>query len=103
MPAGFAQEELERVGRRLDGRGERDDRLGVGRLLDDLDRALVELAQDGILLELGELVRLRDLGQVGRAHVADLLGGFEELPDLLDEENVLDIDLGHARGMERGR
>ena len=67
VAAGLAQEELERVGRRLDGRREGGDGLGVGRLLDDLDRALVELPQERVLLELGELVRLRDLGEVGRA------------------------------------
>ncbi len=44
MPSGLAEEQLQRVGRRLDRRGELDDRLGVGRLLDDVDRAPVELA-----------------------------------------------------------
>ena len=98
----LAQEELERVGRRLDGSGEGDDGLGVGRLLDDLDRALVELAQERVLLELGQLVRLGDLGEVGCADVPDLLGLLEQLPDLLDQEDVLDVDLGHARGETLG-
>ena len=97
VSARLAQEELQRVGRRLDGRGERDDGLGVGGLLDDLDRALVELAQEGVLLELGQLVRLGDLGEIGRADGPDLLGLLEQLPDVLDQEDVLDVDLGHAR------
>ena len=98
VPARLAQEELQRIGRRLDGRRQRDDGLGVGRLLDDLDRALVELPQNGVLLELRELVGLGDLGEVGRAHTPDLLGLLEQLPDVLDEEDVVDVDLGHARG-----
>ena len=52
MPAGLAEEELQGVGRRLDRSGHCDDCLGVGRLLHDLDRALVELAEQRILLEL---------------------------------------------------
>ena len=46
MAAGLAEEELQRVGRRLDGSRDRGDDLGLGRRqLDDLDAALVELAQ----------------------------------------------------------
>ena len=56
-----------------------------------------------VLLELGELVRLGDLGEVGRAHVADLLGCSSSCRMLLDEEDVFDIDLGHARRMVLGR
>ena len=100
VPARLAEEQLQRVGRRLDGSRQRDDGLGVGWLLDDLDRALIELAQNGVLLELRELVDLGDLGEVGRAHAPNLLGCFEQLPDFLDQEDVLDVDLGHAR---RGR
>ena len=100
VPARLAEEQLQRVGGRLDGSRQRDDCLGVGRLLDDLDRTLVELAQNGVLLELRQLVDLGDLGEVGRAHVPNLLGCFEQLPDVLDQEDVLDVDLGHAR---RGR
>ncbi len=100
VPAGLAEEQLQRVRGRLDGSRERDDGLGVGWLLDDLDRALVELAQNGVLLELRQLVDLGDLREIGRAHAPDLLGCFEQLPDVLDQEDVLDVDLGHAR---RGR
>ena len=97
MAARLTQEELQRIGRRLDWRRQRDDGFGVGRLLDDLDRALVELPQNGVLLELRELVELGDLGEVGRAHTPDLLGLLEQLPDVLDQEDVVDVDLGHAR------
>ena len=102
MPAGLPQEELERISRRLDRSGQRDDGLRVRRLLDDLDRSLVELAQHRILLELRELVGLRDLRQIGRADRANLLCCLEQLPDLLDEEDVLDVDLGHAAGWSLG-
>ena len=51
MPGSLTQEQLE--ARRSSSRPgrERYDRLGVGRLLDDLDRTLVELPQDRVLLE----------------------------------------------------
>ena len=68
-----------------------------GACLDDLDRAPVELAQERVLLELRQLVRLRHLGEVGHADASDLLRLLEQLPDLLDEEDVVDVDLGHTR------
>jgi hypothetical protein len=102
VPAGLAQEQLQRVGRRLDRRRERDDGLGVGGLLDDLDRSTVELSEKRVLLELGELVHLGELGELGHAHAAYLLGSFEQLADLLDEEDVLDVDLRHARRGKTG-
>ena len=43
VAAGLAQEQLERVRRRLDGGRERDDGLGAGGCFHDLDRAPVEL------------------------------------------------------------
>ena len=97
VPARLAQEELQRVGGRLDGRSERDDGLGAGGSLDDVDRAAVELAQERVLLELREVVRLGHLGEIGHAHASDLLGLLQQLPDFLDQEDVLDVDLGHAR------
>ena len=79
MPAGFPEEELQRVGRGLDGCRDRRDDLGVGdRQLDDLDPAVVELAEQRILLELVQLVRLCDLREVGRADGPDLLGLLEQ-------------------------
>ena len=75
----------------------------MGRLLHDLDRPLVELPQDRVLLELRELVRLGDLGEVRRTHIPHLLCSFEQLADLLDQEDVIDVDLSHARGETLGR
>ena len=98
MAPGLPQEELERIRRRLDGRGQRGDGLGVGRLLDDLDTALVQLAQEGVLLELGELVRLGDLGEVGGANRAGLLGLLEQVADVLEAE-----DVARCRSGSRGR
>ena len=68
---------------------------GVG-LLDDLDRPLVELAEERVLLELRQLVCLRHLGEIGRADRAGLLGLLEQLPDVLDDEDALDVGLTHA-------
>ena len=85
VPTGLAQEELERVRRRLDGSSNRGDDLGLRRrLLDDLDRPLVEVAQEGVLLELRQLVQLGDLGEVGRADRARELGLLEKQSDVLD-------------------
>lgn len=98
MPARLAQKELQGIGRRLDGSGERNHGLGVRRLLDDLDRTLVELAHERVLLQLRELVRLGDLGEVGCAHAPGLLGLLEQLTDFLDDEDVVDVDLSHAGG-----
>ena len=64
-----------------------------GGLLDDLDRTLVQLAQERVVLELGQLVDLRDLRELGRAHGSDLLGLLEQLADVLDGEDVLDVGL----------
>ena len=59
---------------------------------------MVELAEQGVLLELRELVRLGDLGEIGRANRPDLLGLLEQEPDVLDDEDVVDVDLSHAFG-----
>ena len=82
MPAGLAQEELQRVGRRLErlsyrrwcllGRG-----LGLGfalRLDEQLDSAPVELLVDGLRLEGVELERLEHLDQL------DLLAAGRSTP-----------------------
>ena len=97
VPAGFAQEELERVGRRLHRRGDRRDDLRLRRgLLDDLDRALVELTEQRVVLQLGELVRVGQLRKVGRPDGAHLLGLLEKMTNLLENEDVLDVSLSHA-------
>ena len=79
VAAGLAEEELECVRRGLDGRRDRGDDLGLGRRkLDDLDSALVELAEQCLLLELGQLERLGDLREIGRSDRPDLLGLLEQ-------------------------
>ena len=93
MPAGFAQEELERVRRRLHGCRDRRDDLRLRGLLDDLDRPLVQLAQERVVLELGQLVDLGDLCELRGAHGSHLLGLLEQLADVLDGEDVLDVGL----------
>ena len=102
MPAGFAQEELQRVRRRLHGRGDRRDDLRLSGLLDDLDRALVQLPQERVVLELGQLVDLGDLRELRGAHGSHLLGLLEQLADVLDGEDVLDVGLTQdAAGVRR--
>ena len=74
VATGLAEEELEGVGGRLDGCGDCGDDLGLGGgQLHDLDPALIELAKERILLELGQLVGLRHLGEIGRTNGPDLL------------------------------
>ena len=97
MPARLAQEELKRVRRRLHGRRDRGDDLGLrSGLLDDLDRALVELTQQRVVLELGQLVRLGDLREICSLNGSDLLGVLEQLPDVLDCEDGFDVDLAQG-------
>ena len=66
VAAGLAQEELERVGRRLvdDGLGRR--RLLLVLVIDDVDAALLALAVERLGLELAQLVRLDEVRQLGR-------------------------------------
>ena len=95
VPARLAEEELEGVRGRLDGR-RRDGRPLDGRSLDDLDAALVELAHERLVLEPAELVRLDDLGDVGRADRARLLARLEERPEVVLREDGFDVDGGHG-------
>jgi hypothetical protein len=92
--AGFAEEELQRVGRRLDR--SRDGR-GWGsrfllRLDDQLDPAAVELLIDGFELERLELERLEDLVQLDLADLPVRLGSFEQRRKLLVHEDRIDLD-----------
>jgi hypothetical protein len=74
MATRFAEEELQCVSGRLDRSGDRGNDLGLGsRELDDLDPALVELAEQRVLLELRQLERLGDLRQIGCPDRPDLL------------------------------
>src|SRR5881227_1320474 len=75
VAAGLAQEELERVGRRLVGEllhDRRRRRLAL-LLLGDLDPALVELPVERVDLERVERVELEELGEIG---LADRAGGL---------------------------
>src|SRR5688500_8292343 len=98
--AGLAQEELQRVGRRLLRRDGGDDGrrlLGLG-LLDELDPAPVELAVERVLLERVELVRLDDLAQLGRLQRPGLLRRVQQLLELVVSEELVDVDCGHCGG-----
>ena len=73
------------------------DDLGVGvGLLDDLDRPLVELAEERVLLgsvsSYASATSARSDARIG----AGLLGLLEQLPDVLDDEDALDVGLTHA-------
>ena len=104
MAAGLAQEELQRVGRRLErlGRGRRRllrRRLGLGLSLrlrrEQLDAAPVELLVDGLGLERVELERLEDLDQLDLTELAARLRRLEQRGELLGGENRLDLDGGY--------
>ena len=82
MPAGFAEEELERVGRRLvrerHGLGGR-----FGELLDHVDPALLELAVERVGLDRVEPVGLDQVSHVREGDRARLLGLLDEQPQIL--------------------
>ena len=84
MPARLAQEELQRIGRGLDRGSDRSDDLRVwDGALDDLDRPLIELPEQRVLLELRQLVGLGDLNRLGNlisTKAADQEGDFSPLP-----------------------
>jgi hypothetical protein len=100
VAARLAQEELERVGCCLV-----DDRLRRRLLLlvlDDVDAALLALAVERLGLELAQLVRVDELGQLGGANRTGLLGRFDDLPDVLRGEDVLDLNCHAARVLNTG-
>ena len=103
MPAGLAQEELQRVGRRLERLRRRRRRL-LGRRLrlglalrlgEQLDPAPVELLIDGLGLERIELERLEHLDQLDLAQLAAGLRRLEQRRQLLAREDRLDLDGRH--------
>ena len=91
MAAGLAQEELQRVGRRLvrerDGLGGR-----LRKLFDDLDPALLELAVERVGLDRVDPVRFDEVGYVGEGDRTGLLGLFDEEPHILVVEYFLADD-----------
>src|SRR5205823_9986932 len=96
MAAGLAQEELERVRRRLVRERGEDARRRLGLRLQNLDAAGLELAEDGVGLERIELHRLDDVGQVRVANEAGDLRGLEQLVELLANGEGLELDRHHV-------
>jgi len=103
VPAGLAQEELQRVGRRLERLGRRGWRL-LGRRLrlclalwldEQLDPAPVELLIHGLRLERVKLEGLQQLDELGLPELAARLGRLEQRRELLGGENRLDLDGGY--------
>ena len=100
VPAGLAQEELERVGRRLVGDLRRRLRrllglLGLWGLLDDVDAALLELALERLALHFVQFQRLEDLCQLGMPDRTRLLGNLEQIAQVLAAEDRLDLSRRH--------
>jgi hypothetical protein len=85
VPAGLAQEELERVGGRLDGakRGVR-----LWNRIDQVDAALFELPVEEVRLEQVETLRLDQLVQLGLPDETALSGPLDQLTDLVELEDA---------------
>src|SRR4029079_9569353 len=62
----------------------------------DLDPSLVELPDERLLLEAGQLVRLDDVVHVRRADRATLLARVEHRAELLLGQQAFDVDGGHG-------
>src|SRR5689334_24259494 len=99
MAAGVAQEELQRVGRRLLRNWLRRRRRRRLALLDlrfqHLDAALLELAEDRVGLERLEMQRLENLVEVLVAQRPCLLGLLEQFVQLAGRQDVIDFYRGH--------
>src|SRR3954463_13513110 len=95
MPPGLAQEELQRVGRRL-GRRRRWRRrrrlLDFLRVVDDLDAARLELAVQEVEVEDVEFVQFREVVQLGLPRVARRLARLEQEQDVFVLDDGLDFD-----------
>src|SRR5262249_22697347 len=106
VPAGLAQEELQRVGRRLPRElqrlrlrlgGRRRGRLAVlVDVVDDVDLTRLELAVDGVRLERVEAQRLQDVVQLGLQDVAAFLRRLDQLTQVVAEQEDVRVR-GHAR------
>ena len=95
VPAGLAQEELQRVRRRLDRRRRWRGRwrlLDFLRVVDDLDAARLELAVEEVEVEDVELVHFREVVQLGLPRVARRLARLEQQQDVFVLEDGLDFD-----------
>ena len=96
MPARLAQEELERVGRRLDRlddgrRGRRRRGLAHGLLLEHVDTALLELAEERVGLERVELVELDDLRDLGLPDRACLRRRLDSVVHSVEAKETFDL------------
>jgi hypothetical protein len=99
VPAGLAQEELQRVGGRLLGlhrRLRRRGRLLGDRLLDHLDPARLELAVERLELQLLRLQRLEDVDQLGLANRSRRFGRLQQLDDVVVSQQMVDLDSAQA-------
>ena len=91
VPPGLAQEELERIRRRLDGSGkERGRRPPI--VLADVEPARLELTDDPVDLDGVERVRLQDLHQLHALDRARRLGRLEQPLEVLALEEGLEVD-----------
>jgi hypothetical protein len=103
VAARLAQEELQRVGRRLERLCRRRRcllgwrlRFGLALRLDEqLDAAPVELLIDGLRLERVELERLQQFDQLDLLQLAAGLRRLEQRRQLLGGEDRLDLDGGY--------
>ena len=97
VPARLAQEELQRIGRRLDGRGQRDDGLGVGGCSTiSIERWSSSRRSASCSSSVSSYVSAISARSDART-LPICSDCSEQLPDVLDQEDVLDVDLGHAR------
>src|SRR5262249_35404525 len=101
MPAGLAQEELERVSRRLDwGREDGGSRLAL--VLEQLVAARFELAEDEIGLDWVEAVDVEQLPELRRSDRALRPRCLQELHEILALEEGLEIDCRLVRPLSGG-
>jgi hypothetical protein len=93
MPARLAQEELERVRRRL--RRSRDRLRGglrLGLVLEHLDSARLELTEHGVHLGRVELVRVDHVREVGVADAPRDLRALEDDLEVLALQEAFEVD-----------
>ncbi len=91
VPAGLAQKKLQRVGRRLDGRGQ-DGGCCLALVLDQLVAAGLELAEDEVGLNRIEPMDVEQLAELGALDRPLRIRDFEELEEVLALEESLEID-----------
>ncbi len=93
---GLAEEELQRVGRRLGHGSEEWGRLRRRGRVDDLDSALVQLAQERIVLEWRQVVRLDEVGELAQLDRAGVLARLEERSNLVLRQQAVNVNGRHG-------